>query len=214
MLTRRILLILYVRSQKDQYADYTTLYRFTKSNPKGTIRLVLSRLIQNGAVEKIVRNGVTLFRLTSKGLRDVEERFRLRESAKKWDGKWRIVLGPLAPVRSGTGPAGGVRLGFGKLRRGVYVSILPQKSFAVETATIAPFDNKTLAEKLWLLSVLAKDYDSWMKKAPFVQLGSVIAQYEAIVARDPFLPAALLPPGWPFERARGVFIKMLEDRFK
>ena len=58
------------------------------------VRTALSRLIDEGSIRKIERDGRSYFELTPKGRKKLGDLYKyqlLMKKPKKWDGKWRIV---------------------------------------------------------------------------------------------------------------------------
>lgn len=67
--------------------DYT--YGLSDSVSKNAAKSAIQRLKKNGCLEKIEKNGETLYRITEQGRNKIEKFLFDREM---WDGRWRIVI--------------------------------------------------------------------------------------------------------------------------
>lgn len=149
-----------------EYKAYGFLYWRLADYQPSSIRDAILQLVESGEVDKIIRNGLPLFRLTSKGRDRLLSFFTISTGQKKvWDRIWRIAL-----VRSSSRISSkskkrkskkevkeklkelrklrqGLRkLGFKKLSPGVYITPLPiseklrdfllKESFSAQVAVI------------------------------------------------------------------------------
>lgn len=65
-----------------------------RKNSDDRVKSALSKLIEDGSIRRVEKNGKLFFELTGKGqkkLGDLYRYQRLVKRPKKWDGKWRIV---------------------------------------------------------------------------------------------------------------------------
>lgn len=121
------------------------------------------------------------------------------------------------------------QLGMGMLRRGVYVSpydvsrliaAWAEENQILDRIYLIKSDHigqnqlsSGMAEKIWHLSALVKQYVSLLDRLGIVKgqqipekrisgLRRIKSDFIELAVRDPFVPQTFLPPGWPFERVR------------
>jgi len=176
LLKRKILFVLgseidfFLKSDGLEYKNYEFLYGRLLGFKPSSIRGSVLQLVKTGEVDKIIRNGTPLFRLTSQGRDRLLSFFPISIGQHKvWDGIWRIALikkqndlsfltdkkkidnrrasYELRVLRRGLRS-----LGFKKLSRSIYITPLPIsnqiKSFCLENqffnAQIAVIESRRL----------------------------------------------------------------------
>lgn len=193
----------------------------------GVVRTAMSRLASDGwlARTKVGRN--SFYRLADKGretfARATEHIYRPRPP--EWRGHFEMLL--VEPAAREGARIALEETGFGMLRPGVFVAPagvpVPEAaagSLRLDVSGTAQ-EHRELAARAWPLAETAAAYDSFV--ATFEPLRAELASgvalsdlevmvarvllihaYRRIVLRDPILPAAVLPEGWPGGRAREV----------
>lgn len=222
-LSLQILLLLSSGLRFDgEYFSYRMIYRHFPSRYHNSLRVILKRVSDHGLVEKIVKNGMVYFHLTTQGVTSVTRSFRLaEEKIERWDGIWRIVISKVTIKE----------LGFGKVQKSIYLSPYrrinkkpPAHVWYFETKTVYPFMPRELAGLTWKLDTLYDSYIAWMRKAKSYSFGKskreqkdwfgeLIRDYEAILRKDPMLPKELLLPDWPRIKAQKIFAELVKRKF-
>ncbi|MFC1711697.1 PaaX family transcriptional regulator C-terminal domain-containing protein [Patescibacteria group bacterium] len=171
LLKRKILFILaseidyFLVADGFSYKPYNFFYWRLKDYQQSSVRDATLQLVESGDIDKIVRNGVPLFRLTSQGRHRLLSFFTQSWGQRRvWDKIWRLAIisqNVRLPqkvkgkkkskklMRVQEKQARDLRklrrklknLGFRKLSRGVYITPLPIsskiKDFSLETKTIS-----------------------------------------------------------------------------
>jgi phenylacetic acid degradation operon negative regulatory protein len=205
----------------------------------GHVRTAMSRLTADGWLERVRAGRNSYYRLSRRGQGSFSKATRRIYFAHEpeFDGKLRIaLLGPGAAVRS--------RLrnlledvGFVSLSPTAYVAwaspppISPQSGLFVLTAEPGG-DFAALAWSAWKLEPIADAYCAFVDRFTPLDValanGGMLTEADALVARtllihefrrivlrDPGLPAALLPAGWPGDEARALaarIYRLIVDR--
>jgi len=185
----------------------------------GGVRTAMSRLAGDGWLERerIGRN--SYYRLTEKGRATFEAATERIYFAPQhvWDRRLRIAVienGEARPVLEA--------VGFGALGPGVLIAPsgdepLPSGIVLLQAADVGKDAARRLAARAWPLERIAEGYCRFI--AVFGKLGRgdltrlsdlealalrtlLIHEYRRIILRDPLLPDALLPAGWPGREAR------------
>lgn len=187
----------------------------------------LSRAVKTGHIKRVIKDGEPYFRLTSAGKKRLTRDFPiLKLNSRKWDGWWRIVFFDIEEKekRSRERLRGKLKeLGFGMIQKSVYLSPfdvaediyeflesqrLSENVFVAVAEQLFAGDPKDLAEKIWGLERLNKEYkvliDSWEKGGASHDL---YLRYLEILRQDPLLPRELLPNYWQGEKARKLVKK-------
>jgi len=193
-----------------------------------------SRLLRTGYIEKIVKNGRPVLRLTSKANQKIKRDFPLlKMQKKKWDGKWRVVIFDIGEklryerdlLRNKLKD-----LGFGMLQRSVYISphsferdiaefLDAKKLFGKALVLVAPHklmgDPKDFARIVWNIKELEKNYNLLLKrilesedKMKKNEIRKIKERYLQIVIKDPCLPYDLLPDDWVGREVRMKVVKL------
>lgn len=223
-------------SFKPHYKLYQSVYSLTDSTySRSTIRAQISALLQDGLMEKIVKNSQVYFSLTLNGFRKLVQ---LLPGQKKpaWDSKWRIVIFNIAEKdRKRRDKLRQIvkKLGFGKLSSSVYITpfniqqevVKQVTGFLADNSQVFLFeanrsfvDNKRIAMLAFNLAGLRKYYRDWVEKTRKISSQQekikLLEEYFDIVLRhDPSLPEILLPERWPLVNSWKIFIGLLgKDR--
>lgn len=230
-ISRQLLLLLSEGLQfRGEYFPYERIYQFFPVHYQGSLRVVLARLVKQGYVEKIVKNGEVCFRLSLPGIKHLTRRFQLAPDQKRiWDGVWRIIIVPQTLYRKGDVGEKLNDLGFRTIQKSVYVSPYPcgdafirSKVWYFEKVVLPLSVARRVASFVWSLDTVYGLYSAWIKKAREYRniksvggdlFGSLIGQYEAIVRQDPLLPKEVLLPHWPKAYAQKLFVRLVKERF-
>ena len=165
------------------YYPYSFLYPRLFQFKKSSVRDAILQLVRSGEVDKIIRNNVPFFRLTSRGREKLLSFFPQSLGQKKvWDRIWRLViinskfkkqkekLGKLRKLRLAL-----KSLGFKKLNRGVYLTPLPisaqlkhlllgedfsAKIAVIESRRLLLGDDEQLAKEIWSLDQVLVNYQN------------------------------------------------------
>lgn len=208
------------------------------------------RSLKTGYIEKVVKDGMPYLRLTSTGKNRIERDFPLLAIQRgKWDKKWRIVIFDIEETSKQTRERFRRKLkelGFGMLQESVFISPydiakdfaefiekqdLSDSAYVLEVSNIVIGDIKSLANKVWNLEKLEKEYNQIIQRIEENDLTSgsdrikqlnkggdnkkikdlvnqTWREYLEVVLRDPFLPKELLPEGWGGEKAITLIKKL------
>ncbi|GEM_PF-6342927 len=197
-----------------QYYPYDVIYKRAGGFSPSSIRVTLNRLVMDREVEKIEKNGIVHFRLASQMIKQLREDFFLDNTPLRWDKKWRVAIGGKRNKLK--------KLGFGMLRRSIYVSPFKVKlgpsQLQFEVREMLPFSNRELARIAWKLDGVEIRYNKWIKKAANFDKKSgnimtLIDEYRALVRDNPKLPIELMPITWPFDRVRKILITLVHNNF-
>lgn len=216
---------------KGNYLPYKTIYHFLDIYSRGSIRAGISFLLRSGDLEKIAKNGIAYFSLSSKGFRTISGEF-LRPNLglkKKWDRKWRVVVFNIPEKERAKRTRFRQILSdcsFGRIANSVYVSpfnvlesvlkaapkILNKNIdfFAFEAKEVFG-DNRQVASKAFSLGDISERYKEWIKKTKTNKgkFDMIISYYDLVSRLDPALPEELLPFDWPFKKSWDIFIGSL-----
>lgn len=189
-----------------------------------TFRREVNRFVKTGDIEKIVdKNGNVFFNLSTPGWNRFERMYPIsRLTYRGWDGKWRVVTFDINEERKKLREylrTKLVSLGFGRLQESVYITpldiLVDLKEFlrseslfgetiVFEAKELLGLDSKTIANHIWHLDQLSKDYDELVFDINTFKNGSnkqttkkeLIDRYFEILIKDPMLPTELLPDNW------------------
>jgi phenylacetic acid degradation operon negative regulatory protein len=198
--------------------------RYRKSN----YYQIVSHSMKTGYIEKVIKQGEVYLQLTSKGKKKLIRRFSLLNmQKKKWDKKWRIVIFDIAEVDKRIRDKLRQKLkelGFGMLQQSVWITPynmivdfrefiksqgLGENVFVLETRTLLAGDYRKLAEQVWPIRKINKEYEHLL--SPMIKsrdrvkiskedlkrnLERVRRGYLEILQDDPCLPRELLPDDW------------------
>jgi phenylacetic acid degradation operon negative regulatory protein len=197
----------------------------------GVVRTALTRLVADGLIERRRVGRNSFYRLAARMAAEfahATERIYFA-APQPWSGAWRLAVLP-ANGDEGREVQALRRAGYGQLAPGILLaplgpdgrlysgrSPLPGPAILLE-ATGAAADGPALAARAWNLARLAEDYRAFLASfAPLEAAGApadglealalrirLVHAYRRIVLKDPWLPAELLPAGWPGQEARRV----------
>jgi phenylacetic acid degradation operon negative regulatory protein len=196
-------------------------------------RATLSRMSRRGLLRTVRRGRQAFLALTAHGttvLRDGQRRVEGDVVDRHWDGRWTLLTFSVPEARRADRHALRTRLGwfgFGPLRSGLWVSpsaidISPALAELdllehAEVFRAEPYmwtDPARIAREAWDLPEIAAGYEQFLRRwtdraaggfdelSQRVQVG---AEWLLLIRRDPVLPVALLPDGWPGVRAAALF---------
>jgi DNA-binding transcriptional regulator PaaX len=196
-------------------------------------RATLGRMSRRGLLRTIRRGRQAFLGLTAHGaevLRDGQRRLDGDVVERHWDGRWTLLTFSVPEARRADRHALRTRLGwfgFGSLRSGLWVSTsatdiapvlaeldLLQHAEVFRAEAFMWTDPTRIAGEAWDLPELAAGYDQFLQRwtdraygdldelSRRVRLG---AEWLLLIRRDPVLPVALLPAGWPGVRAAAMF---------
>lgn len=205
-------------------ASYKQVYGFVPNQyKKRNFANVVSRNLRTGNIEKILKGDEIFFRLTSEGKSKIQRDFplvALRD--RRWDKVWRIVVFDIpqkqAYLRNNLRKKL-KQLGFGMLQESIWVSPhnivadlreflialqIEEMVFVLEAKSIADFDDRELANKIFHLDTLNKEYKDLIENqhGKLEEKRDLKRLYLQIFLKDPLLPKELLPNGWLEEKAR------------
>jgi DNA-binding transcriptional regulator PaaX len=196
-------------------------------------RATLSRMSRRGLLRTVRRGRQAFLGLTEHGaavLRDGQRKLDGDVVERHWDGRWTLLTFSVPETRRADRHALRTRLGwfgFGPLRSGLWVSTsttdispalaeldLLEHADVFRAEAFMWTDPTRIAREAWDLPEIAAGYDQFLQRwtdsahgdldelARRVQLG---AEWLLLIRRDPVLPVALLPAGWPGVRAAALF---------
>lgn len=198
-----------------------------------TTRATLARMSRRGLLRTVRRGRQAFLALTEHGtavLRDGQRRLDGDVVEHHWDGRWTLLTFSVPETRRADRHALRTRLdwfGFGMLRSGLWVSpsatdIAPalaeldllEHAEVFRAEAFMWTDPTRVAREAWNLAEIATGYDEFLRRwadgavddlddlSRRVQLG---AEWLLLIRRDPVLPLALLPEGWPGVPAAALF---------
>lgn len=198
-----------------------------------TTRATLSRMSRRGLLRTVRRGRQAFLGLTEHGaavLRDGQRKLDGDVVERHWDGRWTLLTFSVPETRRADRHALRTRLGwfgFGPLRSGLWVSTsatdissalaeleLLEHAEVFRAEAFMWTDPTRIAREAWDLPEIATGYDRFLQRwtdraygdldelSRRVQLG---AEWLLLIRRDPVLPVALLPAGWPGVRAAALF---------
>lgn len=196
-------------------------------------RTTLTRMGRRGLLRTVRRGRQAFLALTEHGtavLRDGQRKLDGDVVERHWDGRWTLLTFSVPESRRADRHALRTRLGwfgFGPLRSGLWVSTsatdvssalaeldLLEHAEVFRAEAFMWTDPARIAREAWDLTEIAAGYEGFLRcwtdhahgdldeLARRVRLG---AEWLLLIRRDPVLPVALLPPGWPGVRASALF---------
>jgi phenylacetic acid degradation operon negative regulatory protein len=196
-------------------------------------RATLARMSRRGLLRTVRRGRQAFLALTEHGtvvLRDGQRKLDGEVVERHWDGRWTLLTFSVPETRRADRHALRTRLGwfgFGSLRSGLWVSPsatdissalaeldLLEHAEVFRAEAFMWTDPVRIAREAWDLSEIATGYDRFLQRwtgradgdldalSRRVRLG---AEWLLLIRRDPVLPVALLPAGWPGVRAAALF---------
>ncbi len=181
-----------------------------------------SRLLVTEQIERVVKDGRVLIKISAKGHRILSAQLNLEKFSRGvWDRKWRLAVFDVDEkfrkqrdrIRNKLKD-----LGFGMLQESVWVSPFPLEEelndffsgwsvrgeVLVIRAEILVGDQKDLAQRVWSLNRFNEDYlelvTQWRELSPGEKSKEKAfvfqSRYFDLLWDDPFLPKELLPNEW------------------
>ena len=204
---------------------------------KKKYRDLVNRMHREGYVQRVLIDGGLHFRITGAGRRQLIKVYpALKMASQKWDGFWRIVIFDIPERKRRSRDILRrqlIKMGFGRLQNSSYISpydhgkefldFLQVKGLSGQVLLLESKQKylgkpKGLAEKVWDLSAIAKEYEKIVerlstrfgirdkrKREEFLK--KIYQRYLKILMRDPFLPQELLPTDWPAEKAHKYILR-------
>lgn len=194
----------------------------------GALRTAMSRLARDGWVIRQREGRHSYFRLDERGRHafDLATRRIYAGGAPAWNGTWSVAIG--APGLPEPAAAELAALGFVRINGAVHLrpetADSPDASGALAGMLVihgGGTEHPEVFRSLWPSEAIASGYEAFIASygglAGALASGGSLAPREAmaartllihdwrrIVLRDPGLPAALLPAGWPGQPARAL----------
>lgn len=173
-------------------------------------------MLKVGEIEKVIRRGEPVFRITSRGGVKLRHSVPLaKRIGKIWDGKWRLIIFDIPETEKMKREElrGKLKdLGFACWQKSVYITPfdvasdlaeylsaanLADFAIALEAKKIFVGDEKEMARKLWRLDDLNSKYQElWEKYEDKKVKGGLQEEYLKLLEIDPCLPKELLPEPW------------------
>ena len=192
----------------------------------GALRTAMSRLASDGWVIREREGRNAFYRLAEDGRHafDLATRRIYAPGPPEWDGTWTVAIAP--PDSAGDPLSGAEDLGFIRINGGVHIRPETKGAASVGDALSGALvvhgssaEHPEAFHALWpskeiadayraLIASLAPLAEALDAGSPLSQLDSMAARvllihdWRRIVLRDPGLPLALQPAGWPGEDAR------------
>lgn len=181
----------------------------------GVVRTALSRLTAEGWLDRTRAGRTSFYRLAPRGIvESAAATVRIYGPLdRSWGGALRVVLADGDTDRAALEVSGYALIAPGVL---IAPDCAPAPADALALVATAPPDTlQAVSGKAWPLTGLSAAYAEFLERYGEMDVPSDIApedamalrtllihDYRRIVLRDPRLPAALLPPGWPGHAAR------------
>jgi phenylacetic acid degradation operon negative regulatory protein len=198
------------------------------------VRTAVSRMVRQGWLDPERLPGGPGYRLTPRAMRRLDDAAAriYRTRTPRWDGAWHLVaLGGIGDratrdrVRAGLTFLGyaplGDRVWIAAHASGEVATLLENESIAAHMfSSRLEGDPSALAAQAWDLEALGRAYHEWHRDAEaiaasagddpgdelaFVVRSQLVHEWRKFLFRDPGLPRALLPAGWPGEQAAKFF---------
>lgn len=194
------------------------------------VRTAISRMVRQGWLAPVRLPHGPGYALTPKGVNRLDEAVArvYRVGPVSWSGRWHLLV--LEPVRDRPRRerlrADLAFLGYAPLSETTWIG--PRPSPELDTlrisadrfdATLAG-DPRELVARAWDLDAIGRAYEEWLADAEilvgslpdgasddqvFAVRSRLLHGWRNFLFRDPGLPAELLPPAWPGEKARLYF---------
>lgn len=245
LLKQKILFFLYFRqayiapgsfNREEGYLSYSYLYFLTAGFRQASVRKAIGELADSGAVNKIIRNRRTLFRITVFGRRQIKRIFDNYFCQNRSSRGWflAVIIGEEDVRKTRLDLE---RLGFVCLKRGVYIKpakkefeisleYLLGKAFFIFTKKLELADEKNLTGRLWQLDKYYGSYSKFVTRAggllervgvkkelSFKEkklISALCDDFFVIISNTISLPKNLLPDDWPLPKAAQAINELLK----
>lgn len=197
-----------------------------------TLFALLSRMQQDGFIQKTTLTGKTTLLVTPKGIDALINRYSHKGlEGKPWDRTWRIVIYDVPEKERYKREKIRIALekfGFGMFQKSIYISpydvsrdvrafLGHEGLLSMATLFSASQDEfgeaRALAERIYGVRALGEAYRGIQRRLHFVSAQQIPEKREAgfhkirsefveLLSKDPFLPKELLPEEWPFFQVR------------
>ena len=158
-------------------SSYENMYGFIPNQYKHhSFSLLVGKSFKTGHIEKVIKNGEAYLRLTSAGREHIQREFPITSLRKTWNKKWIIVIFDIREkfrMRRNKLRNMLKNIGFGMLQQSVWITPLPigqdikefishqgfsDDAFVLEVSHVLLGDPKSLAQRIWGLDQLEKEY--------------------------------------------------------
>lgn len=216
-----------------------TLLQACQIAPPAT-RTAVSRMTSQGWLQPVTRHGVRGYAATPVARhRLVEASGRIyRRGPADWDGRWHVVVTDRPadrPQRDRVTATLGY-LGYGRIAPQTWLAAGAAPELATSLAALqigySAFttsdlaDPQTVVARTWDLTDLADSYreftrdaeqlrqeasSGWSPERAYAVRSDLVHRWRKFLFRDPALPPRVLPPGWPGQSARNVFLEVADQ---
>jgi phenylacetic acid degradation operon negative regulatory protein len=204
------------RVSRAEFLAYRDLQKFNYQSIKQAIYKMKNR--------RWVKDNLTL---TKEGMKRLKSFFPIYFGERKWDGNWYLASYDIPEKRRKHRDILRInlkRLGFGEMHASLWIcpfNFLEEVEKLVTEYNLSPFvilavsnkvgreESKILANRIWNLDKINREYQNLIKKAQSKDLRDLIFEYLDILNRDPQLPKELLSSDWLGEKAYSMFRKYL-----
>ncbi|WP_204286932.1 PaaX family transcriptional regulator [Microbispora amethystogenes] len=194
------------------------------------VRTAISRMVRQGWLDPVRLPQGPGYAVTPKAERRLDDAAArvYRGADTPWDGRWHVLV--LEPVRDRARRerlrSDLAFLGYAPLSETTWIG--PRPSPELDALRIPGHwfdaayegDARNLLARAWDLDAIGRAYEEWLASAAglvgslpegapddqvFAVRSELVHGWRNFLFRDPGLPADLLPPGWPGEKARAFF---------
>lgn len=194
------------------------------------VRTAISRMVRQGWLDPVRLPQGPGYGLTPKCARRLDQTAAriYRGATVTWPGRWHLLV--LEPIRDRPRRerlrANLAFLGYAPLSETTWIGPRPSPELDALGVTADRFeavlegDPRDLVARAWDLDGIGRAYEDWLAGAMtlvaslpddapddrvFAIRSRLVHTWRNFLFRDPGLPPALLPPGWPGEKARAYF---------
>jgi DNA-binding transcriptional regulator PaaX len=222
--------------KEGKYLSYNFLYNFLPCFLPTSIRKATTELVEQGAIEKIIRNRQALFRITQYGEKQCRKYLVNFFKQNLVQREWFLAISKECrnprQVRHKL-----QNLGFVKLARGVWIKPgrkeftreledLTGKAFFLSTQRLEFVDERQLVGSLWGLDKYFKKTNDFISRSKKLlktvsdrnvltskekkTISALFESFFIIIKNTIGLPKNLLPNDWPLPEAATIFTKILK----
>jgi len=212
-IARSLPLALYKMDQRMQKINYLTIKRAIKN------------AVQKGWIKKL--------EITKEGQKRLKTLFKEYSHPPKWKGEWYLVNFDIPEKMRSKRNILREKLkgmGFGKLQESIWISpfnLLAEVEKFLNEYSLGPYvifsisnrigrtESKELAEKIWKISEIQKEYQEFISEFEERKNSSPIEvafSYQSILEKDHQLPKKLLPDKWAGDEAHQLYLKLIRNK--